>query len=273
MSDVSVSLATPQVTVVEGRGSVTASVTAPAAERVVVAVVRTVGGDVPSADPAWATVDRPLRALAAGATEQYALTFVPPAGTAPGLYEAKVVAYPADAAPEEYASRGQVVRLDVPPTTAPPTPRTGRRWWPWVLAAVVLLAAVATVVVLLTRPDPPPPEPEPLDLVGSWTLVEGVGPDGPFAPVSGSPVSFVVNENGEAGGSTGCNGYGGIVTVDGTSVTVSEVFSTLIFCSGPVGEVERAYLDALEAVTEGAREGDALFLGGDQVELTFTLAD
>jgi len=274
MAEITVSLAAPQVALVGGRGGVTASVTSATAERVVVGVVRPVGGDVPAAEPAWASVERPLRALAAGATEQFVIAFAPPAGTAPGTYEAKVVAYPADAAPEEYADRGQVVRLAVPPTTAPPPARRRFRWWPWVLAGVAVLAALAVAVVLLTREDAPPPPPdEPLDLVGAWDLIEGTGPDGAFAPVPGAPVTLVVTPQGEVSGSTGCNGYFGTVAVAGNTVTFSPLASTLRLCIGPVGETESAFLAAIRQVSEGERADTELTLRGGDSELTFALAD
>ncbi len=273
MGGITVSLAAPQVALAGGRGSVTASVTSADADRVVVSVVRPAGGDVPAAEPAWASVERGLRPLAAGATEQFVVTFAPPPGTAPGVYEAKIVAYPADAAPEEYADRGQVVRLAVAPTTAPPPQRRRFVWWPWVLAALALLAAIAVAVVLLTRSTEPPPEPAPVDLVGSWGLVEGAGPDGAFVPVPEAPVTLVVTADGEVSGSTGCNGYFGTVVVDGASVTFSPLASTLRLCIGPVGETERAFLTAMGQVTEGERTGAALTLRGGDSELTFTLAD
>lgn len=162
MSGISVSLASPEV-VLDGPATVTASVTndGPVPERVVLDAFASSGPAGAGAagggagDPGWVTVERPLREVAAGATEQYAVALAAP-GAAAGTYQLKLIAYPAAAAPEEYADRGQVLRVVVPAADAPPPPR--RRWWPWVLGAVLLVLAVAAVVWFLTRPDVPAAE-------------------------------------------------------------------------------------------------------------------
>lgn len=163
MVDITISLAASEVTLEGGRGSLTASVTNRSAtsERVVLAVYPVQAAEAPADPRAWATVLQPLREIGAGATEQYVVSFDAAALPA-GSHQLKVVAYPADRAPEEYSDRGQVVTV-VAPASPVPAAEPKRRWWLWVLAAVVLVAVIGVVVFLLTRPDGPDPEPEPTD--------------------------------------------------------------------------------------------------------------
>jgi len=182
VSEISVSLASPQAEVVQGRAVVAVSVSlGPArSERVVLGVFRPLAapGAPPAADPAWAVVERPLREMVAGSTEQVVVTFAPPPGTPAGTYDAKVIAYPADAAPEEYAERGQVLRLVVPATSPPPLPPRSR-WWIWVVAAVVGLAAIGVVTYLLTRSEPEP-EPKPTAARPPVSVEAATVPVGPW---------------------------------------------------------------------------------------------
>jgi hypothetical protein len=151
VSEIAVTVASDQVPLVGGRSSVTASVTngGTSPERVVLGAFRpvTVPGGPPAGDPGWAGVDRALRDVAPGATEQFVVAVTVPPTVPAGTYELKLIAHPADAAPEEYADRGRVLRLVVPPP--PPTPRPRRPWWIWAIAGALLLAVVAVAVVLL----------------------------------------------------------------------------------------------------------------------------
>lgn len=149
MGDIAVGVESGQVAVADGRGTLTVTVTSGAAERVVLGAFRPAAASG-AADPAWVSVDRPLRQVQADAPEQYAVTVTPPASVAPGTYDVKFIAYPADKAPEEYADSGQTVRVAVP--AAAPAPERKKRWWIWALAAVVGLAAIGAVAFYLMRP-------------------------------------------------------------------------------------------------------------------------
>ncbi len=157
MSEISVSLASTQVTLVNGRSSLTASVTNASAsvERVVLGVYAAPGAAAaatagPVVNPvSWTTVERPLREIGPGATEQYVVSFEAAAAPA-GTYGLKAIAYPADRAPEEYSDRGQTLQVIVPAAPVEPPPPK-RPWWIFILVAV-LLAAVGGVAYYLTRP-------------------------------------------------------------------------------------------------------------------------
>jgi hypothetical protein len=108
---------------------------------------------------AWTTIDRPLRAVAPKATEQFTITVTPPADAPAGDHLVRLIAYDADRAPEEYSDQAQQLRITVP-AAAPPAPKPATPWWIWVVAAV-LVVVVGVVAFLLLRPGPEPPPPPP----------------------------------------------------------------------------------------------------------------
>lgn len=176
MGAITVSVVSTLVTLDADQATVTVSVTnrEPGPQRVVLglyavpgavgqteappAAART-GADAAAATPSggpvdpgsWTAVDRPLREIAPGATEQYAVSFDRTAAPT-GTHHLKVIAYPADRAPEEYSEQGRVLQVVVP-ATPEPAPRA-RPWWLYALIAVLVLAVAAVAFVLL-RPRGP----------------------------------------------------------------------------------------------------------------------
>ncbi|ACQ81677.1 protein of unknown function DUF306 Meta and HslJ [Beutenbergia cavernae DSM 12333] len=114
------------------------------------------------------------------------------------------------------------------------------------------------------------PSDEPLDLTGTWEFVSGSGAEGEITPIDGTPVVLGVDGDGVVSGHGGCNGYGGSVEVEENSVDFGELISTMMFCEG-TSDVEGPFLEALDEVDSGSRDGDELLLTGDGVELRFTL--
>lgn len=152
MSTITMTLSSPTVTLKDGKGSLTASVTngTGASARVVLGAFP--GG--PLAETYTAIPD-PLRTLAAGATEQYLVTF-DTTKAAPGSYPVKLIAYSADDAPENYADQARVVTLEVP-APATPAPAPGFPWLWVIIGAVVLLAVVGGVLWFLFKDASVPP--------------------------------------------------------------------------------------------------------------------
>jgi heat shock protein HslJ len=54
-------------------------------------------------------------------------------------------------------------------------------------------------------------------------------------------------EAGRVSGNAGCNNYGGQYVVEGDNLTISGVFSTLMFCAGNISEQESVYLANLQS--------------------------
>jgi heat shock protein HslJ len=83
----------------------------------------------------------------------------------------------------------------------------------------------------------------------SWQLVSINGNVQVGAAIGGQDVTLVFDANGGAGGSGGCNSYGGSYSAgaDG-SISFSDIVSTLMACTdGGIMEVEAAFFDALNA--------------------------
>src|SRR6478736_1504302 len=108
MAGITVTVATSQVTVAAGHGTVSVSVTntEAAPQRLVLGAYPAAGaaGGPPSSAAAWTSIERPQRTVAAGATEQYVATF-DPQSVQPGSYPVKFIAYSADQAPEDYSDQ------------------------------------------------------------------------------------------------------------------------------------------------------------------------
>lgn len=156
MRDIAVTVAAEEVAVAAGRAALTVSVTngGPGAERLVLRAFPPAAtpGAPPPADPGWVRVDRPLRDVGPGATEQYGVALEVPGEVPAGAYGLKLVAHPADAAPEEYADRGRLVTVVVPAAAVAPPPRRRPPWWVWAVAGALLVAVVVVAVVLLRPP-------------------------------------------------------------------------------------------------------------------------
>lgn len=89
----------------------------------------------------------------------------------------------------------------------------------------------------------------------SWVLTGGIDVEG-WETVAPS-VTF---EATRLGGFTGCNSFGGPYTVDGSTLELGQIAMTLIGCPPPAGDVELAFLAALERVAGWRVEDDELVL-------------
>ncbi|MFN3219403.1 MAG: META domain-containing protein [Acidimicrobiales bacterium] len=83
------------------------------------------------------------------------------------------------------------------------------------------------------------------------------------------PVTLMRTDDG-IGGTAACNNYGGDITIDGSTVTVGDLFQTEMACDPPAAmELESAYTAALARVDTATADGAGLTLSGDGVTLTF----
>ena len=171
-----------------------------------------------------ATVDRPLRTISPGATEQFEVDF-DTTGLEPGTYSVKLIPYSADEAPEDYAVLGHTVTLAV---TAPAkvAKKKGFPWWLVILAAVVLIGGAIAAVVFFRPTAAPTPvaspsvtaSPSPSDVI----VLELTG----FSPSSGPLVGGIpVTLNGRFVEPTTVSV--GPVSVEATRVSDTEYTFTL----------------------------------------------
>ena len=148
MTTITMTLSSPDVELKEGKGSLAASVTNAGTDKepVVLGAFPAQSTTPPAAT--YATIDKPLRVIPAGATEQYMVAF-DTAGAPAGTHQVKLIAYSADEAPEDYADQAHVVTLMVPAVPEKPKPKFP---WLWVIiGAVVLLALIGGVVWFLLK--------------------------------------------------------------------------------------------------------------------------
>lgn len=82
-----------------------------------------------------------------------------------------------------------------------------------------------------------------------WQLVEFAGADGTQESALPNSEGFILLENGELGGSAGCNSFFGTYEVENGTLTFGPVGSTLMACEEPLMSQERAVIDALTATT------------------------
>jgi len=101
----------------------------------------------------------------------------------------------------------------------------------------------------------------------SWTLVDLAG----TPPIEGTTVT-VEFADGNIGGSTGCNSYGGAYELNGETVTFDEMVSTLMACLEPEGAMdqEQRFLEILNAAESIRVSGDRLqIIASDGAVLEF----
>ena len=96
--------------------------------------------------------------------------------------------------------------------------------------------------------------------------------DGAAIPlVEGSPVTLNITGT-ELGGTSACNSYGGQFVLDGASISVGDLMSTLMMCAPEAMAVEVPYMAALREVDTVAFDGDELVLTGPGIELRYSPA-
>jgi heat shock protein HslJ len=107
--------------------------------------------------------------------------------------------------------------------------------------------------------EPATSEPGANDLAGSvWVLTEING----AAPIEGTNFTLAFTSETELGGNA-CNGFGGTYIVEGNTIQIQELMSTMMACMDPEGimEQEQAYLDLLGKAATYELSGDRLVIG------------
>lgn len=161
MSAVVLLLPVTQVDATQGRAVVTASVTnsGTTPQRIVLAAFAPPGAPSGGTTPnpvAWTTVDRPLREIAAGATEQFTVTIAPPSGAPTGRFPLRFIAYSADSAPEENADQARQLEVTIAPGATVPVAKKPQ-WWIYAVAAGLVVVVGVVAFQLLPRPTPAAP--------------------------------------------------------------------------------------------------------------------
>ena len=105
---------------------------------------------------------------------------------------------------------------------------------------------VATLVLAACGSSAASSAPDPAAIPGtSWT----VSSIGGVATVGESQPTITFGADGQLNGTTGCNNYFGPYKLDGGSIEIGLLGSTLMLCEGPVGAQEVAFMAALPKAT------------------------
>ncbi|WP_311214826.1 MULTISPECIES: PASTA domain-containing protein [unclassified Arthrobacter] len=197
MTAITMTLSSPDVVLKDGKGSLTASVTNGSAEAERVVLGAFPGQVTSPPSKTYATISNPLRTIAAGATEQYVVSF-DTASAAAGSYPVKLIAYSADDAPEDYADQAHVVTLSVPAAEEPKPPRPFP--WLWVIIGGVVLLAVVGLILFFIFKDANVPDVKTKPQAEAVKIIEDAGFKATTSQTeSTSPEGTVVNQS-PAGG-------------------------------------------------------------------------
>ncbi|MGI6502473.1 MAG: META domain-containing protein [Candidatus Methanoculleus thermohydrogenotrophicum] len=125
---------------------------------------------------------------------------------------------------------------------------------------LVLLDEAGTGLLFFVQAEEVPPVP----LVGTEWVLEGYSLEGDAisSVIAGTTITAEFSPDGKITGSAGCNRYGGQYLLDGTNLSISSLFSTLMYCAEPEGtmEQEARFMDLLANVSSYQIEGDRLVL-------------
>lgn len=104
---------------------------------------------------------------------------------------------------------------------------------------------VATIALVACGPGPDASADEDA-LPGTTWSVSSIGG---VATVGASQPTIIFGADGTVSGTTGCNQYNGTYKLDGSSITISPLASTLMLCEGLVGAQETAFMAAFPKST------------------------
>jgi heat shock protein HslJ len=135
-------------------------------------------------------------------------------------------------------------------------------------------SAAAQVTTPAVEPTTPVETENPLANT-RWTLISFGAPGAEIPVLEGSALTLEFEADGQAGGSGGCNSYGGEYRVQDNTLSLSQLNSTLMACADErVTQQEQAYLEALHSAGQFELTENHLTLSynGGQGALNFSPA-
>jgi heat shock protein HslJ len=103
----------------------------------------------------------------------------------------------------------------------------------------------------------------------NWTVEQLTAEGAEVQPIEGTALTAVFDD-GTVSGLAGCNNFTGGYTLDGDSITIGPLASTLAFCDG-IMDQEQLYLTLLQSSTTYEVDGDKLTLSsGGSASLIFS---
>jgi heat shock protein HslJ len=109
-------------------------------------------------------------------------------------------------------------------------------------------------------------------LEGEWNVTGyNTGTQAVTSPIAGTTLTATFTADGQVGGNAGCNSYSGTYKLDGTSLTVGPLATTMMACEQPIMDQETKFLAALQTPTTVETSGATVTLrdasGATQVVL------
>ena len=95
---------------------------------------------------------------------------------------------------------------------------------------------------------------------GKWRLDEYKFGDASQHSLKGVDTTLVIKQNGNLGGDTGCNAYGGSYALADGKLAITDIISTMRACDEPTPEFEKNYFDTLENVASVEIKDSALVI-------------
>ncbi|NBE53925.1 META domain-containing protein [Streptomyces boluensis] len=115
-----------------------------------------------------------------------------------------------------------------------------------------------------------PAEPR-VPVTGTHWTVDSVTADGKKSDAPGTKAYVSFDEKGRASGNFGCNGFGGVASVKGDTITVDKIAKTEMSCGDKIDQLETTLTKALKGKLKAKVSGDKLTLttaDGDSVTLS-----
>ncbi len=135
------------------------------------------------------------------------------------------------------------------------------------------LLLIAVIGMLLSACAEPSEEAAADPTEFAWSLESGTLNDEEIPIVEDHPITLVFDEE-SVGGASGCNTYFGGYTIEGTSISFTDMGSTMMACEpAEVMDSEVMYLAAMAEVTEFSATVESLTLTGEGVQLNFVVDD
>ena len=135
-------------------------------------------------------------------------------------------------------------------------------WLPLVVLAVITV--VSSLILLANRTEIPAAQ----DVTGKWTLVSGTDGGG---VVDATGVNVTMELTSTTLSVKVCNSGGGDYSLNGSTFSVGQFASTMMYCSNPVGimDIETRLFSIIEKSTTLTIDGENLVMTGLQTQLLF----
>jgi len=142
------------------------------------------------------------------------------------------------------------------------------------LTALIAMALLTAAMLTLVGCGGDGGEDAEVPFEDTYWVCSSYAADGDLVDVLTDSHMDIVFESSQTAGSSGCNRYSGVYTLDGNAITIGPLISTMMGCEDSLMEQETAYLAAIQSAAEFDIEGTKLkLLDADGAEIAIYEAD